>query len=115
MQKELKWITEERNILKKAAAYFPKLSVYCGLIFPDSEATQQQHRQYLRQQAQLVKRLNWAEIRACTVNDEEAYQIKDAICKLQSALAYRGYAPGRSLIRQKDRGDLPAFNFILRQ
>ncbi|CAQ83036.1 MULTISPECIES: DUF7706 family protein [Photorhabdus] len=43
--------------------------------------------------AQLVKRLNWAEIRACAVNDEEAYQIKDAIAKLQSALAYRGYAP----------------------
>ncbi|KOY60158.1 hypothetical protein AM629_20955 [Photorhabdus heterorhabditis] len=43
--------------------------------------------------AQLVKRLNWAEIRACAVNDEEAYQIKDAISKLQSALAYRGYAP----------------------
>ncbi|WP_455430656.1 DUF7706 family protein [Photorhabdus viridis] len=54
-------------------------------------------------------------MRACTVNDEETYQIKDAICKLQSALAYRGYAPGRSLIKQKDRGDLPAFNFILRQ
>uniref|UniRef100_UPI0036D8DBCA DUF7706 family protein n=1 Tax=Photorhabdus sp. RM322S TaxID=3342825 RepID=UPI0036D8DBCA len=43
--------------------------------------------------AQLVKRLNWVEIRACAVNDEEAYQIKDAIAKLQSALAYRGYAP----------------------
>ncbi|AWK40323.1 hypothetical protein GPY51_23225 [Photorhabdus laumondii subsp. laumondii] len=43
--------------------------------------------------AQLVKRLNWAEIRACAVNDEEAYQIKDALGKLQSALAYRGYAP----------------------
>ncbi|MCT8354508.1 MULTISPECIES: DUF7706 family protein [Photorhabdus] len=43
--------------------------------------------------AQLVKRLNWAEIRACAVNDEEAYQIKDAIAKLQSALTYCGYAP----------------------
>ncbi|KAA1181268.1 DUF7706 family protein [Photorhabdus heterorhabditis] len=43
--------------------------------------------------AQLVKRLCWAEIRACAVNDEEAYQIKDAIAELQSALAYRGYAP----------------------
>ncbi|WP_445495072.1 DUF7706 family protein [Photorhabdus sp. SF281] len=49
------------------------------------------------------------------MNNEETYQIKDAICKLQSALAYRGYTPGRSLIRQKDRGALPAFNFILRQ
>ncbi|WP_430199682.1 DUF7706 family protein [Photorhabdus luminescens] len=27
------------------------------------------------------------------MNDEEAYQIKAAISKLQSALAYRGYAP----------------------
>ncbi|WP_455430660.1 DUF7706 family protein [Photorhabdus viridis] len=36
---------------------------------------------------------NWAEICACAVNDEEAYQIKDAICKLQSGLAYRGYTP----------------------
>ncbi|MCA6222399.1 DUF7706 family protein [Photorhabdus antumapuensis] len=43
--------------------------------------------------AQLVKRLNWAEIRACAVNDEEANQIKDAIGKLWLALAYRGYAP----------------------
>ncbi|WP_420800707.1 DUF7706 family protein [Photorhabdus temperata] len=34
---------------------------------------------------------NWLSI--CAVNDEEAYQIKDAISKLQSALAYRGYAP----------------------
>ncbi len=32
--------------------------------------------------AQLVKRLNWAEIRACAVNDEEAYQIKDTLGKL---------------------------------
>ncbi|WP_455430689.1 DUF7706 family protein [Photorhabdus akhurstii] len=43
--------------------------------------------------AQLVKRLNWAEIRACAVNAEEAYQIKDAIGWLQSALAYHGYSP----------------------
>ncbi|PQQ28409.1 hypothetical protein C6H64_14570 [Photorhabdus luminescens] len=43
--------------------------------------------------AQLVKRLNWAEIRACAVNGEEAYQIKDAIGWLQSALAYHGHSP----------------------
>ncbi|WP_455430657.1 DUF7706 family protein [Photorhabdus viridis] len=30
---------------------------------------------------------------ACAVNDEEAYQIKDAIGKLQSALAYCEYSP----------------------
>ncbi|WP_422630915.1 DUF7706 family protein [Photorhabdus tasmaniensis] len=35
----------------------------------------------------------WSEIRACAVNDEESYQIKDAIGKLQFALSYRGYAP----------------------
>ncbi|WP_420800626.1 DUF7706 family protein [Photorhabdus thracensis] len=27
------------------------------------------------------------------MNDEEAYQIRDAISKLQSALAYSGYSP----------------------
>ncbi|WP_422615537.1 DUF7706 family protein [Photorhabdus khanii] len=27
------------------------------------------------------------------MNDEKAYQIKDAIGKLRSALAYRGYSP----------------------
>ncbi|WP_340614081.1 DUF7706 family protein [Xenorhabdus thailandensis] len=43
--------------------------------------------------AKLVKRLNCKEICTCDVNDEKAYQIKDAIAKLQSALAYRGYAP----------------------
>ncbi|WP_445495070.1 DUF7706 family protein [Photorhabdus sp. SF281] len=43
--------------------------------------------------AQLVKRLCWSEIRACAVNDEEAYQIKDVIGKLQSALAYCKYSP----------------------
>ncbi|MBS9422766.1 DUF7706 family protein [Photorhabdus caribbeanensis] len=42
--------------------------------------------------AKLVKRLNRVEIRSA-VNDEEAYQIKDAISKLQSALAYLGYLP----------------------
>ncbi|WP_443256049.1 DUF7706 family protein, partial [Xenorhabdus sp. IM139775] len=35
--------------------------------------------------AQLVKRLSWAEIRACAVNDNEAWLIKDAIGRLQSA------------------------------
>ncbi|WP_422615540.1 DUF7706 family protein [Photorhabdus khanii] len=32
-------------------------------------------------------------MRACAVSDEEAYQIKGAIFKLQSAQAYRGYSP----------------------
>ncbi len=43
--------------------------------------------------AQLVKRLSWAEIRACAVNDNEAWLIKDAIGRLQSALAWHGYSP----------------------
>ncbi|WP_214068326.1 DUF7706 family protein [Photorhabdus hainanensis] len=43
--------------------------------------------------AQLVKRLSWAEIRACAVDDTEAWVIKAAIGRLQSALAYHGYSP----------------------
>ncbi|MCC8422921.1 DUF7706 family protein [Photorhabdus thracensis] len=43
--------------------------------------------------AQLVKRLSWAEIRACAVDDTEAWIIKAAIGRLQSALAYHGYSP----------------------
>ncbi|MBS9430958.1 hypothetical protein B5C26_22005 [Photorhabdus luminescens] len=43
--------------------------------------------------AQLAKRLNWAEIRACAVDDTEAWVIKAAIGRLQSALAYHGYSP----------------------
>ncbi|MBS9430934.1 DUF7706 family protein [Photorhabdus akhurstii] len=43
--------------------------------------------------AQLVKRLNWAEIRACAIDDAEAWVIKVAIGRLQSALACHGYSP----------------------
>ncbi|MBS9426370.1 DUF7706 family protein [Photorhabdus caribbeanensis] len=43
--------------------------------------------------AQLVKRLNWVEIRACAVDDTEAWVIKVAIGRLQSILAYHGYSP----------------------
>ncbi|QXF32008.1 hypothetical protein CE143_01610 [Photorhabdus luminescens] len=43
--------------------------------------------------AQLVKRLSWAEIRTCAVDDTEAWVIKAAIGRLQSALAYHGYSP----------------------
>lgn len=43
--------------------------------------------------AQLVKRLSWAEIRACAVNDAEAYEIRDSVAKLQRLLAEAGYAP----------------------
>ncbi|RAW97495.1 MULTISPECIES: DUF7706 family protein [unclassified Photorhabdus] len=43
--------------------------------------------------AQLAKRLNWSEIRACAVDDTEAWVIKAAIGRLQSALACHGYSP----------------------
>jgi hypothetical protein len=43
--------------------------------------------------AQLVKRLSWAEMRACAVSDAEAYEIRDSVGKLQRMLAEAGYAP----------------------
>ena len=43
--------------------------------------------------AQLVKRLSWSELRACAVSDDEAYEIKYAVHKLQNALAEAGFAP----------------------
>ncbi|MCC8368455.1 hypothetical protein J8V57_19935 [Xenorhabdus sp. PB61.4] len=35
----------------------------------------------------------WAELRACAVSDDDAYKMKDAIHKLQNALAEAGFAP----------------------
>jgi hypothetical protein len=43
--------------------------------------------------AQLVKRITWSDIRGCAVSDDEAYEMRDAVSKLQSALAETGYAP----------------------
>ncbi|WP_445224734.1 DUF7706 family protein [Erwinia sorbitola] len=43
--------------------------------------------------AQLVKRLSWSELRACAVSDDEAYEIKYAVHKLQNALTEAGFAP----------------------
>ena len=43
--------------------------------------------------AQFVKRVGWSEMRGCAVNDNEAYEIKDAVYVLQNALAEKGYAP----------------------
>lgn len=43
--------------------------------------------------AQLVKRLSWAELRACAISDAEAYDIRDGVAKLQHMLADAGYAP----------------------
>ena len=43
--------------------------------------------------AQFVKRVGWNEIRVNAVNDDEAHLMRDAISKLQDALAGQGYAP----------------------
>jgi hypothetical protein len=43
--------------------------------------------------AQFVKRVGWSEIRANAVDTEEAYMIRAAIYKLQTALAECGFAP----------------------
>lgn len=43
--------------------------------------------------AQLVKRLGWVEIRQNAVDDLEAYEMRDAVFRLQKALADCGYAP----------------------
>lgn len=43
--------------------------------------------------AQLVKRLTWSELRACAVDDDEAFQMRSAVNKLQDVLARAGYAP----------------------
>lgn len=43
--------------------------------------------------AQLLKRLSWAELRACAVDDAEAYDARDAVAKLQRAFAEAGVAP----------------------
>ena len=43
--------------------------------------------------AQFVKRVGWNEIRINAVNAVEAYLMRDAISKLQDALARQGYAP----------------------
>lgn len=43
--------------------------------------------------AQFVKRVGWQEMRGCAVDDDETYQIRSAVGKLQDALADKGYAP----------------------
>ncbi|MFL6970066.1 hypothetical protein ACJ6X8_27940 [Pseudomonas alvandae] len=43
--------------------------------------------------AQFVKRLTWSDMRGCAKDDDEAYEIRDAVGKLQNALALAGYAP----------------------
>ena len=43
--------------------------------------------------AQFVKRLTFAEARACAIDEDEAYRIVDAVGRLQRALGDVGYAP----------------------
>ncbi|EMQ8269618.1 hypothetical protein WI133_004813 [Escherichia coli] len=43
--------------------------------------------------AQFVKRLTWSDLRGCAVDDDEAYVIKDAVNKLQRAMAEEGFSP----------------------
>ena len=43
--------------------------------------------------AQFVKRLTWSEMRACAVDDDETWVMKDAIQSLQKSLADVGFSP----------------------
>ena len=43
--------------------------------------------------AQFVKRVGWSEIRVNAESDDDAYNMRDAISRLQDALADAGYAP----------------------
>lgn len=43
--------------------------------------------------AQLIKRIEWSDIRANAANDGEAFQMTTAVTKLQDALARQGYTP----------------------
>ena len=43
--------------------------------------------------AQFVKRLTWSEMRACAVDDDETWVMKDAIQALQKSLADIGFSP----------------------
>ncbi|BBV48682.1 hypothetical protein P4079_004103 [Salmonella enterica] len=43
--------------------------------------------------AQFVKRLTWSEMRACAVDDDETWVMKDAIQSLQKSLTDAGFSP----------------------
>jgi hypothetical protein len=43
--------------------------------------------------AQLCKRITFSDLRSCSVDDGEAYAMRDAVDKLQAALRTAGYAP----------------------
>ncbi|EPN2807041.1 DUF7706 family protein [Serratia marcescens] len=43
-------------------------------------------------QAQFVKRLTWSEIQACAVDENETYEMRDAVNVLQRSLAEAGFS-----------------------
>ena len=43
--------------------------------------------------AEFVKRVTWSEMRACAVDDDEAYMIRSAVLAVGEALASQGSAP----------------------
>ena len=43
--------------------------------------------------AQFVKRLTWSEMRACAVDDDATWVMKDAIQSLQKSLTDAGFSP----------------------
>lgn len=43
--------------------------------------------------AQLCKRITFSDLRSCSVDNDEAYVMRDAVEKLQAALRSAGYAP----------------------
>ncbi|ADP02388.1 gp43 [Burkholderia phage KS14] len=43
--------------------------------------------------AQLCKRITFSDLRSCSVDNDEAYVMRDAVAKLQAALRSAGYAP----------------------
>jgi thiazole synthase ThiGH ThiG subunit len=43
--------------------------------------------------AQLCKRITFTDLRSCSVDNDEAYVMRDAVEKLQAALRSAGYAP----------------------
>lgn len=55
-------------------------------------AVQLQDRQALAL-AQFVKRVTRSDMRACAVDDDEAYVIRDALDRVARVLAEQGYAP----------------------
>lgn len=43
--------------------------------------------------ALFLKRLSWAEMRACAVDDDECYEIRGAVQIIRDGLADAGHAP----------------------